>query len=230
MKRFPNIPSETSFIFGEKLSGMFLFFVIWHIFIKKNVEPTGNYIIQGKIYINDPSTCFICKKTDLNNDNKYCYDCGFPQMGEQDEQKAFYSDHLSKQVEFNEAVKNAKGVQKILFIASGLTVLSSIILGALAETDKGFTFFGGIAMAGIFCGLGFWAKQKPLAASITGVAIYLTLILISVIVTISEGGSSGIGVSIWDVIIVVALFKGIFGALKAEQFKKEKGWDWKTNS
>jgi ribosomal protein L37E len=193
------------------------------------VEPAGNYIIKGEIYINDPSTCFICKKTDLNSENKYCHDCGFPQMGEQEEQKAFYRDHLSKQVEFNEAVKNAKGGQNILFIASGLTVLSSIIFGALAETDKELTLFGGIAMAGIFCGLGFWAKQKPLEASITGVIIYLTLILISVIVTITEGGR-GIGVSILDVIIVVALFKGIFGSLKAERFKKEKGWDWKMNS
>jgi len=193
------------------------------------VEPTGNYILKGEIYINDPGTCFICKKADLNSENKYCYDCGFPQMGEQEEQKAFYRDHLAKQVEFNEAVKNTKGVQSILFIASGLSVLSALILTALAESDKAFTFFGGIAMAGIFCGLGFWAKEKPLAASVTGVSIYLTAILISVIVTISEGGR-GIGVGIMDVIIVVALFKGIFGALKAERFKKEKGWDWKMNS
>ena len=200
-----------------------------YIYQKNDVESAGNYMIQGEIYIQDPSTCFICKKTDLSNENKYCHACGFPQMGEQDEQKAFYREYLLKQVEFNDAVKNAKDVQNILFIASGLTVLSSIILGALAETDKGFTFFGGIAMAGIFCGLGFWAKQKPLAASITGVTIYLTLVLISVIVTISEGGRGGIGVGIMDVIIVVALFKGIFGALKAERFKKEKGWDWKTN-
>ena len=230
VKRFTNIPSETGLYSRESLWNVSNFCDLIYIYQKKDVEPTGNYIAKGEIYINDPSICLICKKIDLSSENKYCYACGFPQMGEQDEQKAFYRAHISKQVEFNEAVKNAQGVQNILFIASGLTVFSSIILGALAETDQGFTFFGGIAMAGIFCGLGFWAKQKPLAASITGVTIYLTLILISVIVTISEGGSNGIGVGIMDVIIVVALFKGIFGALKAERFKKEKGWDWKTNS
>lgn len=186
-------------------------------------NPSGNYINRGTIYINDPSTCFICKKNDLHIDATYCTACGFPQQGTDAERKSFYVDHIKKKNEFDEALKGVKASKNILFIASGLCLLSGFILSVIDSADAEINIIAGFVMALIFLGLGFWAQKNPLAASVTGLIVYVTALIIGIVVTVSEGGRRPFG--IMDIVIIITLIRGVRGAIKAENLRKEKGWD-----
>jgi len=193
-------------------------------------QPSPNYIKAGVIYIVDPTVCFLCKRTDLSLDEKYCPTCGFPQNGEQDEQKTFYRDYLLENAAMSEAKKNVKGAQTILFVASGLSIISGFVL-SLTEMEQ-WGLIAGFAMCVIFLGLGFWAQQKPLAASVTGLVLYGTLVLVSIAMTfkgVSDGDKFDMPFGILDIVIIIFLAKGIVGSLKAEKIRKERGWDWNTN-
>eukprot|EP01041_Mallomonas_annulata_P034686 gene34686-biopygen26849 len=86
-------------------------------------------------------------------------------------------------------------------------------------------FIVGIVMALIFLGLGFWARYKPLAATVTALVIYVTLLVVSVSDTVANGFDDGLPFGIMDIVIVAVLVKGTLGGLKAEKIKKEKGWE-----
>lgn len=186
-------------------------------------ETAGNYIRSGVIYINNPAECFICKRTGLDAAEKYCPGCGFPQNGDQTEQKAFYLDHFEKSAVFQDAQKQIKGAQNILFVAAGFMVLGALILGAL--TGSAEDLVANLVLAGIFVGLGFWAKSKPLAASVTGLVIYATVVILTIVVWAMSGGSGRPPIGIMTIVVIITLVKGISGALKAEKIKKEKGWE-----
>lgn len=153
----------------------------------------GNYIERGVIYINDPSTCFICKKTDLDVGTKFCPECGFPQGGEEAEQKMFYRQHITQQMEYNEALKSVKGGQQTLFWTSGLCLLSGLIGSALSSAraedpnEATYSLIGGIVLAVIFVGLGIMAKEQPLVAIISGFAIFITVNLLGIAWFVYEG-------------------------------------------
>lgn len=191
------------------------------------MEQTGNYIQSGIIHINNPAECFVCKRNDLSAAEKYCPGCGFPQNGDPQEQKDFYADHFEQAALFEEAQRHVKRAQNILFVASGLAVLSGILLSLTMGVEG---FIGGIVMSVIFLGLGFWARHKPLAATVTALVIYLTLLILSTMDTLQNGLEGGLPFGIMDILIVAALARGIRGGLKAEKIKKEKGWDWNTTS
>lgn len=220
--RYMAFPNNLCLVFWMRESGLYL---------RKQPlsmeQESGNYILSGVIHINNPSECFICKRTDLSTDEKYCPGCGFPQNGSAVEQKTFYLDHFETSASFEEAKRNVKSAQTILFVASGLAVLSGIILSFKLGVAG---FVGGMVMSVIFLGLGFWARHKPLAATVTALVIYLTLLVISVSDTLANGFEDGLPFGIMDIVIVAALAKGIRGGLKAEKIRKEKGWDWNTTN
>lgn len=186
-------------------------------------DTAGNYIRSGVIYINNPAECFICKRNGLSTAEKYCPGCGFPQNGEQSEQKAFYLDHFEKSAGFHEAKKRVKSAQTILFVAAGLMVLGGLILGGLTGSTP--DLISNLLLAGIFVGLGFWARSSPLTASVTGLVIYVTVVILSIVMWAMGGGNGRPPLGIMTIVIIVTLAKGIGGALKAQKIKKEKGWE-----
>lgn len=190
-------------------------------------SPTGNYISKGEIHINEPSICFVCQKSDLDAHQKYCSSCGFPQNGESTERMSFYRDHLMKKNEFNDAVQNLKSAQTTLFVSGGLGLLLGLLAGILEPEAAIECFVFGFGLVAIYTGLGFWAKQNPLGATITGLAIFITIWVLLIAVSIYANEVPPIGII--PVVIIVLLAKGMFSALKAERLRKEKGWDWRTN-
>ena len=190
----------------------------------------GNYISRGVIYINDPTTCFVCKKADLEIDAKYCSSCGFPQNGDQEEQREFYREHILKEREFKEAIKNVKSAQNTLFITAGVCLISGFVMSAIEPEDGQWTLIAGLFLTAAFLGLGFLGKRHPLPATIGGLAIYITMMLLGLILTIYEGEKMrGSPIGLVDILIIVFIGKGISGALKAERLRKEKGWEWRES-
>lgn len=191
-------------------------------------EAPKNFIKRGVFYIQDPTTCLICKKTDLPETDKFCAGCGFPMRGEQAEQSAFYAEYYRKRLEYDKALENSKSSRTILFVASGLSVISGVV-GTIKDEDP-YTMFVGFGMAVIFLILGFWAEKKPLEASVVGIVIYGSLILLSIAFFLVEGMDYGAPFGALDIVIIVVLAKSIHGALKARKLQKENVWTKETEA
>lgn len=206
-----------------------MFVIVYALYLSKKRmdDSTQNYISRGVIYINDPSTCFICKNNMQDITAVYCTDCGFPQNGEQAAQATFYREHLLAQKDFTDAIKNVKSARNTLFVTAGLCVLGGFLLAAIDPDNMGINMLTQIILAGIFIALGFWASQNPLAAAICGLVLYCSVLLLSFIISIEEGHARP-PIGIIQVVVIIFLAKGIKGALNAEKWRKEKGWDWKT--
>lgn len=191
-------------------------------------EAPKNFIKRGVFYIQDPTTCLICKKTDLPETDKFCAGCGFPMRGEQAEQSAFYAEYYRKRLEYDKALENSKSSRTILFVASGLSVISGVV-GTIKDEDP-YTMFAGFGMAVIFLILGFWAEKKPLEASVVGIVIYGSLILLSIAFFLVEGMDYGAPFGALDIVIIVVLANSIHGALKARKLQKENAWTKETEA
>lgn len=191
-------------------------------------EAPKNFIKRGVFYIQDPITCLICKKKDLPETDKFCAGCGFPMRGEQAEQSAFYAEYYRKRLEYDKALENSKSSRTILFVASGLSVISGVV-GTIKDEDP-YTMFAGFGMAVIFLVLGFWAEKKPLEASVVGLVIYGSLILLSIAYFLVEGMDYGAPFGALDIVIIVVLAKSIHGALKARKLQKENVWTKETEA
>ncbi|MCG9911598.1 MAG: hypothetical protein MH137_09895 [Flavobacteriales bacterium] len=188
------------------------------------MEPrTDNYVKLGNIYINNPSECFICKRNGLTPEEYYCAECGFPQNGTHDEMKAFYIDYVNKNQDFNESVKNLKATSTTLFVIAALTFLGALIQFTMSGPLEGIIVS---VLAVIFVGLGLWAQSKPAPAAISGLVIYVSVVILDLVVGLSEGDASGLKGMAIKVVIIIFLIRGVMGALKAEKYRKEKGWDW----
>src|SRR5205085_7720892 len=79
-------------------------------------------------------------------------------------------------------------------------------------------------VGGTFIGLYFWARTAPLPASIVGLVIYITLVVLNVISSISQirenggrgtgTGIGGIGIGWLDLLIMAFLAQGIQAGVK----------------
>jgi hypothetical protein len=93
--------------------------------------------------------------------------------------------------------------------------------GVGLEGMVGVLLVAQFVVAAVFFGLYFWARTAPLPASIVGLAIYVTLVLINMatsLSSLSEGGPrrgfGGCGIGLLDIIIIVLLAQGIQAGLK----------------
>lgn len=116
-------------------------------------------------------------------------------------------------------------------LAVGLLQLTcGAILVALIANAPGGRFPPGMVgilmvvqfvVALVFIGLFFWARVAPLPASIVGLVIYATLVLLNILTAVSELGQEGprrgiggLGVGGLDILIIVFLVQGIQAGLK----------------
>jgi hypothetical protein len=171
---------------------------------------------MSEILITDFTTCHYCKSTGLNEQDKYCPNCRFPQRGTQIEMKRFLFDVKKKNKLLSDKLKDVKKARNILFILAGLNVLAGIILGVLVNFDIAI-LIGSLIGAGIYFGLGMWSKNKPFAAILSGFFVYVVFNVISAIddpQTIYQG-------VIWKVIIISGFIYGYKGVKDAENLEKE---------
>jgi hypothetical protein len=107
------------------------------------------------------------------------------------------------------------GTLLVVVVASALHVPldnPNIIMGMVVQC----------AIAAVFFGLYFWARKAPLPASIVGLVVYGTLILLNIVRSanaMAQGGAGGrgfggCGIGWLDILIIVLLSRGISAALK----------------
>lgn len=171
---------------------------------------------RNQIDIEDFSVCYYCDSTGLNETDKFCPNCGFPQRGTQIEMRKFFWNISNKKKLVEEQKLNVKKARNILFILAGLNFIFGIYLGVIAEKNIAvlITF---ILCSMIYTALGLWSRKQPFPAILSGFFVYIVFIAIS---TITDPVSLFQGI-IWKVIIISAFYYGYKGVKDSKKLEAE---------
>lgn len=163
---------------------------------------------------NDCTCCYT--KYEIND--LFCKACGFPLQASEQEQKNFLSERNVKEIDLESLNEKVDSACKSLYWISGLTAISSIIIYFATQDESPIaTLITNIILVLSFLALGFWSKHKPTAAMISGLSLYLIIIILNAVVS-PLSIFSGI---ILKVIIIGYLVKGIKAVLEVDKLKKE---------
>lgn len=178
--------------------------------MEKRLSARERYERRREINIPDLSVCYLCKQTNLNKDDKFCLNCGFPQGGTQSEQWKFIIENRKKKSAIRESQKIINRGRNILFIVAALNILPFLF-------GDNIVLLIGLIISGIYIGLGFWSIKKPFPAILTGLVFYVTLYLFFGILD-PMNFLRGL---MWKVIISGALLFALYSIKDLEKLKKE---------
>ncbi len=158
-------------------------------------------------------TCYCCRSA-YNESDSFCGVCGYPLKGTKEEQKQFSTNYYLNKIDIDNVKVKIKQARLILYVLSGFTVITGLVL--LLKDNNNLLFIVNLILAGIYLGLGFWARKKAFAAIFTGFLIYITIILLNGIFT----PLTLINGIVFKVIFIIAFIKATYGAYK---FKIDEG-------
>lgn len=160
-------------------------------------------------------TCQCCK-FEIGESDSFCNNCGFPLNGTDEEKGKFIGQYLTQKNTKAEVESQVKNARTTLFVVAGLTTLSGLYsLVANKEGDGGFLLIISLVLAAIFCGLAFWSNKNPFGALLTGLIMYVSLIILGSI----DDPMELIRGIIVKVIIISYMIKGVVGASKVRGMK-----------
>jgi len=156
--------------------------------------------------------CSHCNAS-LEENQKFCTSCGYPEDGTEKEKAVFHADRVMAHSKSKEAPKLIRKARNTLFFIAGITFLYGVVIFFIQDDPA--TLIAAALMAVIYLILGFWSQQKPLVALVLALLLYVTNIVLSLILD-PETIFNGI---ILKVIIIVFLAKGINSALHLRKSK-----------
>jgi len=167
---------------------------------------------------NQAIVCPACN-VDASTDDAFCPGCGYPFKGTEYEQRMFSANRNAKEIDLDEADKKIRRASNTLFFIGGTTMVVGLALYAIDKdpSTKNNLLITNCILAVIYAGLGFWCKKKPLAAIISGLSLYVLLIIFNAIIN-PLSIVSGI---IFKIIFIGLFINGIKSTLEAEKLKKE---------
>ncbi|MBW4889504.1 hypothetical protein KXQ82_07250 [Mucilaginibacter sp. HMF5004] len=170
------------------------------------------------IQTNEAALCGACYHT-INDADAFCDSCGYPVKGTLEQQQAFVDNKMVKEIDLEDYNAKIKNAGNKLFWVAGIFAISGFALYATGNNaeEKTNTLIGCLIISLIFVALGAWSRKKPLAALISGAALYGIVLILGAI----ENPLSIISGIIWKVIIIGAFIKGIKAAIEADKLKKE---------
>jgi len=139
---------------------------------------------------------------------------------------AFATTTAGQKLQSDELAKTAKKASgALLAVAIIQTVIVAALLGLANVNHRLDVMLRNPAVLGlggcafVFWVLFFWARKQPLPAAIVGLVLYLTLVAINVVTSVSQmsadggrgtrGGFGGIGIGWLDIVIIAVLAKAI---------------------
>jgi len=132
-----------------------------------------------------------------------------------------------KQIEIEGYELRVRKARNALYWTAGLIFLSEMI--GMGQSGEGFDpliFVIALAEAGVFVALALWTKKKPYTAVLTGLIIFIGLIILSVVASGIVYGSEGVLKALWGGIIIrVIILVNLISALsdaRALQAAKEQ--------
>jgi hypothetical protein len=162
--------------------------------------------------------CDSCS-SQVNHEDQFCTNCGYPLKGTEEDKHKFLMDRNYKEVNLDEANRNIKKSSYALFYIAGVMALVGLIQYGTAgnAADKNAVLLVNVILAAIFAAIGFWCRVKPLAAIISGAALYALIQILNAMVdpvTIVKG-------IIFKIFVVVLFIRGIKAAIEADKLKKD---------
>lgn len=160
-----------------------------------------------------------CCSENTNADDQFCEHCGYPLKGTDVEQNTFINARQYRQHYMQELNKKIKSAGTTLYVLAGLMLLMGLVY-FFANTDNNSSSAVLITyaiVAIIFLLLGFWSRQQPVAAIISGTVLYLLIVIIDMIAdpsTIIKG-------VIIKALIVIYLVKGMYSAFEAQHLRRQ---------
>lgn len=154
-----------------------------------------------------PKNCSHCK-LEMQWEQKYCNECGYPEGGTQQEQSGFHARQVLKNRGKAEASSRIKKGRNILFIVAGISFLSGVYY--YFKLDDSSVLIVNTVLSLCYLLLGFWSQKKPLVALMLGLLVYLTTLVLTGLIepeTIYKG-------ILLKIFILVYMFKGINSALQ----------------
>ena len=134
-----------------------------------------------------------------------------------DQQKSIFDDDIIDTSEYDKKIKSA---QTSIFVVAGVQMVFGIIQALMNDGPEMYFSLGIMVFISLlFLGLGFWCKKKPLAAIVTALVIYASLLLLDAFfdpTTLYKG-------VIMKVFIIIYLVKGITAAKEAQRLREIMG-------
>jgi len=128
----------------------------------------------------DGSVCRYCSSTGLNEKDKFCLNCRFPQKGTQLEKKHFLYSLKMKKENIIKKEKLVKRARIVVFILAALNFLVGIYMGLRTNSDPVLSI-GLIIGACIYFALGMWSRVKPFQAILSAFYVFIVFASITVI-------------------------------------------------
>lgn len=160
-------------------------------------------------------TCSNCNAIISSTDN-FCTACGFPEKGTDEEKAKFHAKSVMKKNKHIDAGKKVKSAQITLYVVGGITGLFGVILYFVQEDMA--TLITNIILSAIYVALGLWCNKKPLAALLSGLLLYITILVFNAMI---EPASLYKGI-IWKILILTYLGKGLYSAKAAQKIMEEE--------
>lgn len=168
----------------------------------------------SSVRIKNYSVCHYCGSSPLKESDHFCPACGFPQRGTEADQKRFLIGKKFKAKDQNESGAEIFIARIILFLLGGICLLASYF----ASRGKNEMIAVGILVLGlVYIGLAIWAGKQPLPALMSGLILYVTILVVSTIIQ----PESLFQMIIIKGIIISGLIYGVSAVKKYEDRKKE---------
>lgn len=152
-------------------------------------------------------------------EDAFCNACGFPLQGTQEEKNLYISNKNIKEIDVYDLNRKVESACKSLYWITALITLSAFFIFFLGkeDEDKTVVFLTSLVLAVAFLIFAVWSKKKPAAALISGLSLYVLLIILNAIVS-PVSILSGI---ILKVVIIGYLINGIKSVIEVDKIKKE---------
>lgn len=149
--------------------------------------------------------CSQCA-TLITHQAKFCTHCGYPESGTEKEQAQFHAKHVMAKQQLENDTKRIKSAQKTLYWMSGIFMAFGLFY--FFRTQDIAILITNAILSVLYLLLAFWTKEKPFAALLSALLLYLTVIAINAVI---EPMSLVSGI-ILKVVFLTLLIKGLYAA------------------
>ena len=161
--------------------------------------------------------CEYCK-TQVNDVDAFCQQCGFPVQGTEEERNQFHYRIGYKQIQLNEKHDGIRKGRNSLYWVAGVFTVYSIVFYFMNESSQEMpaVVTTNLVLAAIFLLLGLWSVHKPVAALVSGLSLYVAVQLLNFIVepvTLFQG-------VIMKVFIIIYLVRALQSAFEAKKITR----------
>lgn len=169
----------------------------------------------------NPQQIIYCPScwTPITPNDAFCHRCGCSINASEKEQKRHTLSRAYKEIDLVKARKKIRHAGDALFWIAGLTFLSSLwVYNQSEDYDyKLVQLIINLIFSAINAGLGIWAQKQPLPAILSGLSLFVLLLIANAFADPADIMNN----ILYKAIVIVLFINGIRSVINAEKLKKE---------